>query len=470
MFSRGGMKKMPISSKSLLSICCARLAALGSIVSFIVFGVIYLSYTSVALADPPTQIDPEQQNATEIWPIQKSGDLPGTPVRIKDIARVLGVRSNQLMGYGLVIGLNGTGDSRQVIFTTQAISNMLNRFGITVDSHDVQSRNVAAVMVTCDLPPFVKNGDRIDVVVSSLGDSRSLEGGVLLLTPLQAPDGNVYAVAQGPVSLGGRGGTRRDSNFPTVAVIPNGAIIEKEVPTIFADSGSKTISITLNRPDFTMASRVAQAINTALGGAIASAQDGATVRATIPDSYSNNTVGFIAAIEELTVNADAVAKVVINERTGTVVIGGNVRLLPAVISHGNLRVQISGSGAGASHADIEPASKGATAATGATHVDTVAATGATHAGTGAAPAGAGATPKDTRAFPAGARMSPVNAGNVNNARPGGSTGSLFEVGSGGTVDTLVQALNSVGASPKDVIAVLQALRSAGSLLAEIEIL
>ncbi|HHY97499.1 MAG TPA: flagellar basal body P-ring protein FlgI [Firmicutes bacterium] len=131
---------------------------------------------------------------------------------------------------------------------------------------------------------------------------------------------------------------------------------------------------------------------------------------------------------------------------------------------------MSGSGAGASHADIEPASKGATAATGATHVDTVAATGATHAGTGAAPAGAGATPKDTRAFPAGARVSPVNAGNVNNARPGGSTGSLFEVGSGGTVDTLVQALNSVGASPKDVIAVLQALRSAGSLLAEIEIL
>ncbi|NPV53850.1 MAG: flagellar basal body P-ring protein FlgI [Firmicutes bacterium] len=350
-------------------------------------------------------------------------------MRVKDIARVQGVRVNQLMGYGLVVGLDGTGDSRQSMFTVQSVANMLARFGVTVPPESIRVRNVAAVIVTADLPPFVKNGDQIDVNVASLGDARTIQGGTLLLTPLLGPDGKTYAVAQGPVSIGGlnmSGGGRQSRNYPTGAMIPRGAVIEREVPMNFVDEDKGTVAITLNQPDFTTASRLVAAINAQFGQGAAQAVDAGTVQVNIPTEFKGNAVGFIARIEELTISPDTVAKVAINERTGTVVIGGEVRLLPAVISHGNLRVEITSL----------QASPGPPSVSGV---------------------------ELSPAFRPARRGSSDQPGS-----PG--TGSLVKLGGGETIDSLVSALNAIGASPRDIIAILQALRAAGSLQAELEVI
>jgi len=311
----------------------------------------------------------------------------GAPkVRIKDIAHIEDARPNKLIGMGLVVGLNGTGDKTKL--TPQMMQNMLRYFDLSVAQKNIASRNVAAVMVTATLPPFAKPGMRIDVTVSSLGDARSLEGGYLLLTPLKGPDGNVYAVAQGPVSIGPQG------SFPTTGVVTNGAIVEREVPVEISRDG--VITIVLDKPDFTTASRIVESINGAFGN-IAKAGDASRVEVRVPPSYRRDLISFISSLEELEVTPDTPAIVVINERTGTVVMGENVKISKVAIAHKNFSITVG-------------------AAQGAQPVQ----------------------------------------------------GYMMEFPEATTVGDVVKALNAVGATPKDIIAILQAIKEAGALHGELK--
>jgi flagellar P-ring protein precursor FlgI len=342
-------------------------------------------------------------------------------VRIKDITQVEGVRGNQLVGYGLVVGLSGTGDSRSSLFTNQSLSNMLSKLGITVDSQQVRSKNVAAVIVTAELPPFVSEGERIDVTVSSLGDAKSLQGGILLLTPLKGVDGKVYAVAQGPLSVGGfaagGGGNQVQQNHPTVGKIPNGAIVERSVSTSFVNSLRGTFSLLLQNPDFVTATRIARVINQELGGRRARVIDANRVEVSIPESFSDRVPQLLAMIGELPVEPDVPARVVVNERTGTVVIGGNVRILPVALAHGNLTVSIQ-------------------------------------------------TQYEVSQPPpfSGGETQVVPQQEVQAAQ---EEGRLFRVESGNTIDDLINSLNALGVTPRDLVAILQALKKAGALQGEL---
>ena len=340
--------------------------------------------------------------------------------RIKDIARVGGVRSNQLVGYGLVVGLDGTGDTGS-LFTAQSVASMLQQFGVSVPAGAVKVKNVAAVIVTADLPAFARGGSALDVQVSSLGDAKSLQGGTLLQTPLRAANGGVYAVAQGAISVGGftagGGGSSQTKNHVTAGRVPGGALVEREVPTTLLGSGN-TVSITLAQADFTTAARVAVAINHASLGLSARAVDAGTVEVTLP--AGSDPVLAVASIEGLAVTTDTAARVVVNERTGTVVIGGNVSVAPCAVAHGALTVKIR------TRFDVSqpsPLSKG-----GATVV----------------------TPNT--------KVEAQDEG-----------GRVQTVPQASTVDQIVKALNTLGVTPRDLIAILQALKSAGALKAEIEI-
>ncbi|MBI5896465.1 MAG: flagellar basal body P-ring protein FlgI, partial [Desulfobacterales bacterium] len=253
---------------------------------------------------------------------------PSGAVRIKDIANIKGVRSNQLVGYGLVVGLDGTGDDEKSNFTTQSIASMLEKMGVTVNPKEIKAENVAAVMVTADLPPFARAGGRIDALVSSIGDAENLQGGTLLMTPLKAADGNVYAVAQGPVNTGGfaaqGAGASVSKNFPTVGRLIDGATVEREVNSDFNTRTALTLS--LQQPDFTTASRITDAINGLFYDPIAAATDAGTIQLQVPTAYTGNIVELVAMIEKLEVTPDNTARVVINERTGTVVMGEKVRI------------------------------------------------------------------------------------------------------------------------------------------------
>ncbi len=342
--------------------------------------------------------------------------------RIKDIAKVQGVRSNQLVGYGLVVGLAGTGDSAtKNIETMQSIANMLKSFGVTVTAKQLQTKNVAAVMVTAQLPPFVKPGDTIDITVSSIGDAKSLQGGTLLQTPLKAGNGMVYAVAQGAVTTGGfivgSGGSSQQKNFPTVGITSNGAIVEREVPVQLISNGSLLLALT--RPDFTTASRISDAINSRFGS-IATARDPGTVTVTVPEDYRGDVVNFVAAIEELPVTPDNIAKVVINERTGTVVMGSNVTIDEVAVAQGGLSIRITRTN------DVSqppPFSDGTTARTSNTSVD-------------------------------------VNEDKAH----------VVTLPATANVGDVVNALNAIGATPRDIISILQAMKAAGALHADLEII
>jgi len=256
--------------------------------------------------------------------------------RLKDVANVRGVRENQLIGYGLVVGLKGTGDGKAE-FTNKSFIRLLDQVGIKLEGQEIASKNVAAVLVTASLPPFARSGNKIDVTINSIGDASSLEGGILVQTPLRAANQSVYAVAQGPVLVGG--GEAR-SGHPTVGRLPNGAIIEKDLDVDFASQ--KLFRLTLHNPDFTTAARVAKTINSDLGGKYAAAKDSATIDVIVPFSYEGNAVELMANIEGLEVNPDRRAKVVVNERTGTVVIGEGVRVSRVAITHGNLTLKVDG--------------------------------------------------------------------------------------------------------------------------------
>ncbi len=260
----------------------------------------------------------------------------GNAARLKDVATVKGVRENILIGYGIVVGLKGTGDSSADV-TGQSLARLFSKLGLDVQGA-IKSKNAAAVIVTAKLPPFARVGNRIDITVSSIGDATSLEGGVLLVTPLRAGDQNVYAVSQGPVSIGAvnDGSTK---NFPTVGRVVAGATIEKDLDTNFANK--KNFRLALHNPDFTTAARISALINGELGGKFANARDSGTIDVVVPFNYEGNTVELLATLENINVNVDMQAKVVLNERTGTVVMGEKISISPVAIAHGDLTIEVS---------------------------------------------------------------------------------------------------------------------------------
>ena len=359
---------------------------------------------------------------------------PAGAVRIKELASVKGVRDNQIIGYGLVVGLNGTGDKNRTEFTIRSLTSLLGRMGIGVDPRLVQVRNVAAVMVTSNLHPFAKTGTEIDAVVSSLGDATSLEGGTLLMTPLYGADGEVYAIAQGPISVGGfsaaGGGSSVQKNHPTAGRIAGGATVEREVGYTIEDR--TYFDMSLHHADFTTAQRVAKAINRTFDGPFARARDGATLEVDVPESLQGDVVGFLARLEAIEVEPDRITRVVLNARTGTVVMGADVRIGRVAVSHGNLSVTIS-----ATTEVSQPYPVNTTA--DLTDVTAV---------------GGGRTAEFTNV-------------DVETIEEGGG---LQVVGGDTTVDELVRGLNAMGVTPRDLIAILQAVRAAGALSADLEIL
>jgi flagellar P-ring protein precursor FlgI len=341
-------------------------------------------------------------------------------VRVKELADVAGTRRNQLFGYGLVVGLAGSGDSERVLFTQQSVANLLGRLGIRLDPAQVRARNVAAVMVTANLAAYTRPGETIDVAVASIGSATSLAGGVLLMAPLTAADGQVYAVAQGSVQVGGfiAGDSHSWSrkNTPTSGRIPSGATVERAVTPSLS---SETLVLGLHRPDFTTASRIAAAVNQALGAGTAKALDSAAIEIKVPEAFKNEVVGLMSKVEALEVEADGRAVVVVSERTGTVVAGERVRIRPAMVAQGGLRVSVERVPLVSQPA---PLSYGTTVTAEQT-ITTV--------------------EEESRravAMPAAA-----------------------------TVEDLTRALNLLGAKPRDLIAVLEALKGAGALDADLEV-
>jgi flagellar P-ring protein precursor FlgI len=270
--------------------------------------------------------------------------LPARASRVKDLTQIEGGRDNQLVGYGIIVGLAGDGDSNSQT-TLRSVANVLQRHGLTVDPTQMKAKNAAAVMITADIGPYMKPGSRIDVTVASLGDAKTLQGGVLLQTPLIGADGRVYAVAQGPVAIGGflggtggPGGATVQKNHPTVGSISNGAIVEREIPTHFYRDGM--MALQLHNPDFTSASRLSSAVNAVWPGA-AQPRDAATVEVRIPQSFTGREVAFLANLGQLEVNPDTQARIVINERTGTIVATNTVRISQVAISHGSLTITVT---------------------------------------------------------------------------------------------------------------------------------
>jgi flagellar P-ring protein precursor FlgI len=352
---------------------------------------------------------------------QQKPDAPVT-VRVKDIAEIEGVRSNQLLGYGIVIGLNRTGDRvQQNLYARQTLQNLLQRMGISTTADALKPENMATVLVTATLPPFARQGAKIDVTVSSIGDARSLQGGTLVLTQLKGVDGQVYALAQGPVSIGGiaagDAGNSVEVNHPTVGRVPNGATVERAVAAELASNGSLTLA--LRQDDFTTAARLARTINEKFGPGAARALDGRNVEVTIPTSMREDRVGFIAELESLRLKTDAVAKVIINERTGTIIMGRDVRLSSVAISQGGVTIRIG--------TEYEVSQPSALSRSGETV--TV----------------------------------PRTSVEVKEKRP-----ESVVLPDGATVDEVVRGLRAVGVTARDIISILQAIKSAGALAADLE--
>jgi flagellar P-ring protein precursor FlgI len=350
--------------------------------------------------------------------------LAPAATRLKELVSIEGVRDNQLIGYGLVVGLNGTGDRRQTFFSAQSLTNLLNQMGVQVSPTALRLNNIAAVMVTANLPAFARPGSRIDVTAAAIGDAQNLQGGLLVLTSLRGIDGQIYAVAQGPLVTGGfvaRGGANNQQtvNHPTVGRVPDGAIIERAAPVVALDEG---LRLQLRQADFTTAARIAEAVNRKFGAEkpVATAENSGAIAISLPPSYAGRSTEFIAEVERLTVDADRLAKIVVNERTGTIVMGKDVKISAVAVMHGNLTVEVS------TAYDVSqplPFSQGETVVTPRVEV--------------------------------GVKQDPAQ--NV----------VLKE---GASVEELVRALGAIGVTPRDVIAILQNIKAAGALEAELEIL
>lgn len=344
--------------------------------------------------------------------------------RLKDLASVEGVRDNQLLGYGLVVGLAGTGDRQQTVFPAQSLTNILQRMGVTVSPTAITVKNTAAVMVTATLPPFGQPGMKIDVTVGAVGDAANLQGGLLIMTPLKAADGQVYAVAQGPVLTGGfaagGGGTARVVNHPTVGRIPEGALIERLAPS---SEPKNEVRLQLKRMDFATASIVVEAINKKypnLSVPPAHAENGSLVTVAVPSTYSARPVEFIAELENISVEPQRTSRIVVNERTGTIVMGKDVHVAPVAIMHGNLTVEVQ---------TTYDVSQPAPLSQGTTQV----------------------IPQTQLA-----------------AKEEKARNLLLKEGA--TVEDLVRGLNAIGSTPRDIIAILQDLRAAGALDADLEVI
>ncbi|HEY7335609.1 MAG TPA: flagellar basal body P-ring protein FlgI [Bryobacteraceae bacterium] len=351
---------------------------------------------------------------------------PAAGTRLKELASLEGVRDNQLMGYGLIVGLNGTGDKRQTVFSAQALTNILQRMGVSVDPTTILVRNMAAVMVTATLPPFAQPGTKIDITAAAIGDASNLQGGMLLLTPLSGADGKVYAAAQGNVLTGGfaagRGGNSQSVNHPTVGRIPSGAIVEQAPPSV--PPGPK-LKLQLHQSDFTTAAKVADALNkhfSSPGAAapVAHAISSALVDVDLPQDWVGRPVEFVAEMENLTVDADHPERIVINEKTGTIVLGKDVKISPVAILHGALSVEV--------RTTLEVSQPDALS-NGTTTV----------------------APQTTV-----------------NAKEEKAKNIVLEKGA--TVEQLVRALQAIGSTPRDIVAILENMRSAGALDAEIEVI
>ena len=350
-----------------------------------------------------------------------SSVIPAYAARIKELGYLNGVRNNQLIGYGLLVGLNGTGDKSNTLFTNQSLANMLDSLGVKVDARLTKVNNVAAVMITANLPPFAKIGNKIDATVSSLGDAKSIEGGVLMLSQLRGADGEIYAIAQGPVTVGGflasgQGGTVQ-KNHPTVGRIANGVSIEREIS--YENAKTDSMIISLKDPDFTTARRIAEGINEVFKGT-AFAKDGGTINISLPADMKNNPVKFISIVENIDVTPDILAKIVVDEKTGTIVIGENVKISTVAISHGNLSVQIK---------EDEKVSQPLPLAQGETVV------------------------------------TPETSIKVEEEK-----GRFYLMESGITIKELVKALNATGVSTRDVITILQTIKASGALHADLEVI
>lgn len=341
--------------------------------------------------------------------------------RLKDIASFSGVRTNELVGYGLVVGLAGTGDGTSSTFTLRSMSNMLEKMGVETNPDDLKPKNVAAVMVTAKLPVSAKPGSQIDVTVSSLGDADSLLGGILLVTPLKGLDGRVYAVAQGSLTIGGfsavGAAATAQQNIPTVGIIPNGAVVEQSVPFKFNNQQQLTVNLTVR--DFGTTMQVVNKINSAMGGNFASAKDISTIELQLPDQYRGNMVPLMASLENIDISPDGKARVIVDEKTGTVVLGRDVRLSKVAVAHGNLQIVISET---QNVSQPGPFSDGTTVVTPQTDLQ-------------------------------------INEQN--------NPLMLME---GATLQELVDGLNAIGAAPRDLISIIRALKAAGSLHAEVEVI
>ena len=345
--------------------------------------------------------------------------------RIKDIAEFEGVRDNLLVGYGLIVGLDGTGDDLDsAVFTRESLIGMLQRLGVNARDPNLDTENVAAVMVTANLPPFSRQGTRIDITVSALGDAESLLGGTLLVTPMLAADGEVYAVAQGQVAVAGFSAAGNAQTVvkgvPTAGRIPNGAIIEREIG--FDIEQLQTVKISLRNPDLTTARRVAAAVNNFIGQPAARPTDPATVTVAVPDSYQGDTVNLLTDIEQLRVQIDQPARVVIDEASGVIVMGENVRISTVAIAQGNLTIRIT------------------------------------------------ETPQVSQPSPFSATGNTEVVDRTNIEITEDEDNKLTVLGSGVSLQELVNGLNSLGIGPRDMITILQAIKAAGALQAEIEVL
>ncbi|BFR47373.1 flagellar basal body P-ring protein FlgI [Nitratidesulfovibrio sp. HK-II] len=349
--------------------------------------------------------------------------LPGgaQAVRIKDIASFGGVRDNQLVGYGLVVGLGGTGDKKDSTFTMSSMVNLLERMGVAVDQAKLKPKNVAAVMVTTRMPVSAKPGTRLDVTVSSMGDATSLQGGVLLITPLKGVDGKVYGLAQGPLALGGFSvegqAARAQKNVTTVGTIPGGGIVERGIP--FQFNSQETLTLHMTSADFSTTMQVVERLNRVMGGSYAKAQDASTVALDVPPAYRGNLVPLMASIENIEVTPDGPAKVVVDEKTGTVVLGRDVRISRVAVAHGSLQVTVQ---EGMDVSQPGPFSSGQTVATPRTDI---------------------------------------------NVREENRRLMLME---GATLQELVDGLNAIGATPRDLISILRAMKTAGALHADLEVI
>jgi flagellar P-ring protein precursor FlgI len=345
--------------------------------------------------------------------------------RLKELASLEGVRDNQLMGYGLVVGLRGTGDRQQTLFSAQSVANLLERMGLTVNPLFIQVKNTASVMVTATLPPYSQPGAKIDVTIAALGDSPSLQGGILLMTGLRGTDGQIYAVAQGAAVLGGYAvsasaggaGASQVVNHPTVGRIPEGAIVERAPPTLKI---ANSVRLLLHEADFTTANRVAEVVNQKFGASAAIAESAGVIAVNLPGEFQKNPTQFVAQLEALTVETDRRSRIVVNERTGTIVMGNDVRIAPVAIMQGDLTVEVQ---------TVLNVSQPGTLAAGTTEV----------------------TPQVTV-----------------EAKEQRARDLILKQGT--TVEELVRALTAIGSTPRDIIAILQNLKAAAALDADLEVI